>query len=73
MLFQKAARIQGSTLTDFVVKSAVEAAKRTVREDEFVELTRRDRAAFVEALLTEATPSARLRKAAERHARMFAN
>ena len=73
MLFQKAARIQGSTLTDFVVKSAVEVAKRTVREDEFVELSRRDRLAFVEALFTPPAPSARLRKAAERHARMFAD
>ena len=60
----KAARIQGSTLTEFVVKSAVEAAKRTVREDEFVELTQRDRRAFVEALLNAPAPNARLRKAA---------
>ncbi len=70
-LCQKAAKIQGSTLTDFVVNSAVEAAKRTVRENEFVELTQRDRVTFVEALLNAPAPNARLRKAAERHARLF--
>ncbi|MDQ2841751.1 MAG: DUF1778 domain-containing protein [Acidobacteriota bacterium] len=72
-LCQKAAAIQGSTLTDFVVNSAVEVAKRTVRENEFVVLTQRDRVAFVEALLNAPAPNARLRKAAERHERIFAS
>jgi uncharacterized protein (DUF1778 family) len=71
-LCQKAARIQGSTLTEFVINSAVEAAKRTVRENEFVELTRRDRVAFVEALLNAPAPNTRLRRAAKRHAQTFA-
>jgi uncharacterized protein (DUF1778 family) len=66
-LCQKAASIQGRTLTDFVVQSAVEAATRTVRELEFVELSRRDRIAFVEALLTPPAPNAKLRKAMRRH------
>src|SRR3954449_6847361 len=34
-LCQKAARIQGSTLTEFVVNCAVEAANRTIRDQEF--------------------------------------
>ncbi len=58
-------------MTEFVVNCAVEAAKRTVREHEFVELTRRDRVAFVEALLNAPSPNAKLRKAAQRHAQMF--
>ena len=66
-LCQKAARIQGRTLTDFVVHSAVELATRTVREHEFIELSRRDRAAFVKALLNARAPNARLQKAMERH------
>lgn len=71
-LFQKAASIQGRTLTEFVVNSAIEAAKRTVQENEFVEMTYRDRMAFVEILLNGPTaPNARLRKAAGRHARTF--
>ena len=67
----ESATIQGTTLTEFVVNSAVEAAKRIVRESEFLELTQRDRLAFVEALLNAPTPNAKLRKAAERHAQMF--
>jgi uncharacterized protein (DUF1778 family) len=70
-LCERAARIQGSTLTEFVVNSAVEAAKRTVRENEFAELTRRDRMVFVEALLNAPAPNAKLIRAAARHAQMF--
>jgi uncharacterized protein (DUF1778 family) len=70
-LCQKAAAIQGSTLTEFVVKCAVEAARRTVRDNEFVELTKRDRIAFVEALLNAPGPNAKLRRAAERHTQIF--
>jgi uncharacterized protein (DUF1778 family) len=72
-LCQKAATIQGRSLTDFVVNSAVEAATRIVRENEFVELSRRDRMAFVEALLDPPAPNARLRKAMRRHNRMVAD
>lgn len=72
VLCQRAAEIQGTTLTEFVVKCAVEEAKRTVRESEFAELTQRDRIAFVEALLNAPAPNTRLQKAAARHAQMFA-
>jgi len=70
-LCQRAAEIQGSTLTEFLVNTVVEAAKATVRENEFVELTQRDRIAFVEALLNAPAPNARLQRAAARHARIF--
>jgi len=66
-LFQEAATIQGRSLTDFVVNSAVEAAKRTVRQNELVELTQRDRIAFVEALLNPPPPNDRLQRAIDRH------
>jgi uncharacterized protein (DUF1778 family) len=66
-LFQEAATIQGRSLTDFVVNSALEAAKRIVRQNELVELTRRDRIAFVEALLNPPPPSDRLLEAMRRH------
>jgi uncharacterized protein (DUF1778 family) len=71
-LCEKAAQIQGSSLTDFVVNSSLEAAKRTVREHEYAELTQRDRIAFVEALLsTPPAPNARLQRAVARHAQLF--
>jgi uncharacterized protein (DUF1778 family) len=70
-LCQKAAALQGSSLTDFIVNSAVEAAKQTMRAHEFVELTRRDRIAFAEALLNPPAPNSRLRKAVARHTQML--
>ncbi len=70
-LCQQAAAIQGSTLTEFVVNAAVEKAERTIRENELTILTRRDRMAFVEALLHAPAPIQRLKKAATRHAQMF--
>lgn len=71
-LFQKAADLQGRSLTDFVVDSVLEAARRTVRETELADLTRRDRIAFIEALLGPApSPNARLRNAAARHAQIL--
>ena len=66
-LFQEAATMQGRSLTDFVVNSALEAARRTVRQNELVELSRRDRIAFVEALLNPPSPNDRLQKAMHRH------
>lgn len=70
-LCQKAAAIKGSTLTDFIVKSSVEAAQRIIRENEFVELTHQDRVMFAEALLNPPAPNERLREAARRHSQIF--
>jgi uncharacterized protein (DUF1778 family) len=73
-LFQRAADLQGRSLTDFVVESLIDAARRTVRETELADLTRRDRIAFIEALIDPApAPNARLRRAARRHARFMGN
>jgi uncharacterized protein (DUF1778 family) len=71
-LFQKAAKIQGRSVTDFVIHSASDAAKRTVQENEIWELSYRDRLAFAEALLNPAPePNAKLIEAAKRHAQLF--
>lgn len=70
-LWQRAAAVQGKNMTEFVVSSAIEAAHRVLRESELADLTRRDRIAFVEALLHPPAPNARLRKAAARHAQAF--
>lgn len=71
-LFQRAADLQGRSLTDFVVESLIDAARRAVRETELADLTRRDRIAFIEALIGQApAPNARLRRAARRHAQIL--
>jgi uncharacterized protein (DUF1778 family) len=71
-LFQEAATMQGRSLTDFVINSALEAAKRTVRQNELVELSRRDRIAFVEALLNPPPPNDRLQRAMQRNSQAVA-
>jgi len=70
-LWERAAAMEGKKMTEFVVNSAIEAAQRVLRARDLADLTRRDRVAFVEALLNPPAPNARLRKAARRHAQMF--
>ncbi|HUY80803.1 MAG TPA: DUF1778 domain-containing protein [Acidobacteriaceae bacterium] len=70
-LWERAAAVQGKKMTEFVVNSAVEAARRVLRESELADLTRRDKIAFAEALLNPPAPNTRLRKAAARHAKVF--
>jgi uncharacterized protein (DUF1778 family) len=66
-LFQRAADLQGRTLTDFVVSSAQEAAVRTIGEMEIIRLNAEDSRAFAEALLKPREPTERLRAAARRY------
>ena len=68
-LFQRAAELQGRSLTDFVISSAADAARRALLDQQALELSQRDRQAFVEALLQPPPPSARLREASDRHGR----
>ncbi len=66
-LFQRAAALQGRSLTDFVVSSLQEAATRTVQEHEVMSLGTRDREAFVAALLESPKPGDRLVAAHRRY------
>lgn len=70
-LFQRAARLQGRTLTDFVVSSVQDAAIRTVNEMQIIRLSARDSRAFADALLRPRAPNARLRAAARRYLDTF--
>lgn len=66
-LFQRAADIQGRTLTDFVISSVLDAAKKAIQENEMMTLSAQDREVFVEALLNPPAPSEKLRTAAQRY------
>jgi uncharacterized protein (DUF1778 family) len=66
-LFQRAAELQGRTLTDFVIASVHEAAIRTVGELQTVRLTAEESRAFAEAMLEPREPSPGLRAAARRY------
>jgi uncharacterized protein (DUF1778 family) len=66
-LFQRAADLQGRTLTDFVVSSVQEAAVRTIEQMEIIRLSLEDSRVFAQALLNPRKPSERLRAAARRY------
>ena len=66
-LFQKAARIQGRTVSEFVVASAQEAARSVLQDFESIALSARDSKIFVKALLNSPAPSEPLRAAAQRY------
>ena len=66
-LFERAAALQGQSLTDFLVQSALTAAEEVIRNRETITLTARDTAALVEALLDPPPPNEALRAALRRH------
>jgi uncharacterized protein (DUF1778 family) len=70
-LFQRAAELQGRTLTDFVVSSVHEAAVRTIEEMQTIRLNAEDSRTFARALLKPRAPSEKLRAAARRYMDMI--
>jgi len=64
-LLATAARLEGRSLTDFVVSSAHEAAVRTLQEYHSIELTLRDRQHFFREVLEDRQPGDRMREKAE--------
>lgn len=66
-LFLHAAALQGRSLTEFLVSCAHDVAQKTVQHYEIMELSARDRKAFVSALLKPPVPRKRLKKAAKRY------
>jgi len=66
-LFEKAAAIQGVSLTDFMLVNLQEAATRIVFERQNIRLTERDSRSFVKALLSPTSPGQKLKGAARRY------
>jgi uncharacterized protein (DUF1778 family) len=64
-LLQQAAALSGRTLSEFVVASAQDAARRVIAEHESIRLSREEQLAFVQALLQPVEPNARLERAAK--------
>lgn len=63
-LIERAAELRGTTITDFVVQSAHEAALNTIREFEVLILRGNARKIFVKHILNPPAPNEALRKAA---------
>lgn len=66
-LFLRAAKLQGRSLTDFLIASVQEAAEKTLRAQDMLTLSERDRMSFVAALLEPAAPGKVLQRAAKRY------
>ncbi len=62
---QHAADLKGLDLTSYVVSTLVADAEKTVQENEVMELSQRDREAFVSALVNPPSPNKSLLKAAK--------
>ena len=67
VLLQKAADLEGRTMTDFVLRSAEAAAERTLQDRSMVILSARETEAFVNAVLNPAEPGPILRTAAQQY------
>jgi uncharacterized protein (DUF1778 family) len=66
-LLQHAANLLGRSLTDFVISSSQEEAKKIIREHEIITLTMKESKDFVNSLLNPPSPNAALKKAAKRY------
>jgi uncharacterized protein (DUF1778 family) len=67
VLIQRAADLEGRSMTDFVLHSAETAAGRTIEERAMLILSARETKAFVNAILSPAEPGPVLRAAARRY------
>ena len=65
-LLQEAAALEGTSLSDFVVR-AQRAAEKSIRDYAVITLSARDSQTFVEALVEPPAPNAALRAAAEHY------
>jgi len=70
-LIQRAADLEGRTVTDFVLQSAQAAAERAIQERAILILSTRDTERFVDAILQPAEPGRTLRAAADRYRNMI--
>lgn len=69
-LLQRAADIEGRSLTDFVVAAAQDAAKQAIRDHEIIQLSVRDQEIFVDALLNPKPLTDRMRDTMRRYKKL---
>jgi uncharacterized protein (DUF1778 family) len=66
---EQAASVEGKTVSNFIVSSAMATAERTIREHETMVLTRRDAEIFLDAIIGPPRPNPKLLQALEEHRR----
>ncbi len=72
-LLKRAARLQGRSLTDFVVTAAEAEAKRVLEDEAILRVSLDDQKRIVEALLDPPKPNAALRRAFARRRKLIAS
>lgn len=72
-MIERAAALQNTTVSGFVVSSALDAATHLIQERERLVLGARNWDVFLNALLDPPEPNAALRDAVENHARLVEN
>ena len=66
-LIERAAALQGRTVTDFVLTTVQDAARRAIQEHSQLALSVRDSEVFVDSLLNPTPVNARLRDTVRRY------
>jgi len=66
-LLEKAAMLEGRSLSDFIVSMASEGARRTLREFNEISLTAKDQRAFAKGILNPKPVPDALKRAKKRH------
>ena len=70
LLIQRAAGIEGRSMSEFVLHSAEAAARRTIEERSLLVLSARESEGFVDSILKPASPGPVLRAAARQYKRI---
>lgn len=70
-LIERAAQLQGRSVTDFLLATVQEAAARVVREATVIDVSAEASRRFAAALLEPSPPNASMRRAARRHAQLI--
>ena len=66
---EQAASVEGTTVSGFIVASALARAEEVIRDHDSVALERRDAEVFLDAIVNPPAPNRPLRAALEEHAR----
>src|SRR5437764_6856981 len=66
-LIERAAELRGTTITEFVVLSAQQAAASTIKDFETLTIRNKDREIFIDAVLSPPAPNSAARSAARRY------
>ena len=68
-IIQRAADLQGRSITDFVIAALDKSARETVRDHEVMKLNAEDSMIFAKALIDPPKPNAALRRAFATHSK----